>query len=57
MYLKLARECGPVAALKNSGSWRYYGYPLAITVPGEGINNNAGIPGNCDPGADTVNIV
>jgi hypothetical protein len=32
-------------------------YLLAILFPGEGINNNAGIPENCDPGADSVYTV
>jgi hypothetical protein len=32
-------------------------YLLAILFPGEGINNKAGIPENCDPGADSVYIV
>jgi hypothetical protein len=48
---------GRLSFLYFQGSWRYYCYPLAIMFPGEGINNNAGISGLCDPSADSVNIV
>jgi hypothetical protein len=57
MYLNRARECGPVAAQKQFRQLAVLLLPPRHHVPGEGINNNAGIPGYCDPGADTVYTV